>query len=244
MQVNLTQDEIAKAVKLFLKEQGIKLQNKDVSIQFSMGKGVNGLKSEVNIEDNPNAPVVVDEDPVRVLDTVREEPEIKPSSVNALIKRHAEEVVAKTAATVEVKPEVAQPAAEELAAATEAQGQAIDAAIAAEDEPNMGMPSDPPFTTDVIQNGDQQLAAEPAAEVVPVAEVTKAVRKAIFGKKAAAAVVPDPAPEPAQAEDDSAALAMPGDEEVKPEVVAELAKPAVATGPRRSAASLFKKPSA
>jgi hypothetical protein len=87
MQINLKQDEIAKAVKLFLKDQGIKTQGKYISIQFSMGKGLNGLKAEVNVEES-DVPGFGQQDPenpdtpMEVLATVTEpeQPAPTPSS--------------------------------------------------------------------------------------------------------------------------------------------------------------------
>jgi hypothetical protein len=138
MQINLKQDEIAKAVKLFLKDQGIKTQGKYISIQFSMGKGLNGLKAEVNVEES-DVPGFGQQDPenpdtpMEVLATVTEPEQPAPTplkvTVGKLVRHHVEEVAQKIEAPAEfvISPEAQAVIDEEIrdheaanAAATEA----------------------------------------------------------------------------------------------------------------------------
>jgi rRNA maturation endonuclease Nob1 len=248
MQVNLKESEIAKAVELYLNGHGIKTLGRDVTIQFSMGKGVNGLKAEVEIEgiDQPEIPGFRTTDPV-VLETKAEEPEVKPTKVAALIQHHTEEVQQKiAAATAEVQAEhvaaMAQvsPVAEHtevLAVLSKADIEAEAALAEAEAAEAAQADKGPPFEAD-----------QPAAVAEPVAEAApKAKRTPIFGKKAAAMVEPEPAAAPTtepdldEAGDDNGSFDLPteGDAPAEaPEPVAEV-KP---TPIRRNTSSLFKKP--
>ena len=51
MQVNLKQPEIEAALKLYITQQGISLQGKNVVIEFTSGRKNNGLSAEVSIEE-------------------------------------------------------------------------------------------------------------------------------------------------------------------------------------------------
>jgi hypothetical protein len=94
MQVNLKESEIAKAVELFLNSKGIVTQHQEVTIQFSMGKGANGLKVQIDIE--PKAGEDSDTG-VRLMETVQDEAEVRAGTIAAKVKEHAAQVQEKRA---------------------------------------------------------------------------------------------------------------------------------------------------
>lgn len=51
MEITLKQPDIEKAVRLHVERQGISLRNKNLTIDFSMGRGANGLVANLTIED-------------------------------------------------------------------------------------------------------------------------------------------------------------------------------------------------
>lgn len=56
MNITLKQDDIEKAVKMYIERQGFHLHNKTVAIDFSMGRGDNGLSAILTIEDSVHIP--------------------------------------------------------------------------------------------------------------------------------------------------------------------------------------------
>lgn len=255
MQVNLKESEIAKAVELFLNQKGIETQNKDVTIQFSMGKGANGLKVQIDIEDNPVFPDLsggVPQAPIKLLTTVQDEPEPSPTSVLGKIKAHTAEVQAAKESPVLTKREAGKQLADIsnaaiIAAATPVElpvetpepapevvttTRDVEVAVAVEEG---GEVSD---ETQGIGAEDQPDVGQPEPEPEP--EQPKLVmKKPIFGKKLSQLKEPEPAPVAEATEPP-----FEGGTKVEPEVAEELAKPAATmpAGPvRRSTASLFKK---
>lgn len=62
MQINLRQPEIEKALRDYIREQGINLYGKEVFISFTAGRKDTGLSAELNIEDidvSPQAPAEI-----------------------------------------------------------------------------------------------------------------------------------------------------------------------------------------
>lgn len=56
MQIQLKQTEIIKAIKLYIQQQGINLDGKDVSMTFTAGRKEAGMSADVVIEDNTDIP--------------------------------------------------------------------------------------------------------------------------------------------------------------------------------------------
>jgi len=54
MQIQLRQNEIEAALKMFIAQQGINLTGKTVEIAFTSGRKDNGLSAELTIEDATN----------------------------------------------------------------------------------------------------------------------------------------------------------------------------------------------
>lgn len=52
MRINLKQTEITEALKQYIRQQGISLQNKTVSMEFTAGRKETGLSVEINIDDH------------------------------------------------------------------------------------------------------------------------------------------------------------------------------------------------
>lgn len=60
MNITLKQNDIEKAVRLYIERQGFHLHNKTLGIDFSMGRGDNGLSASVTIEDSVVIPGFTD----------------------------------------------------------------------------------------------------------------------------------------------------------------------------------------
>ena len=121
MQIILKQRDIEQALKGYMVAQGINLYNKEVSVQFSAGRGANGISAEVNIEDGPE--VLISAPPGGVINTRELQP---AASVISSISERAfiAQAVAETPAelpvdVVEADPEVQAEAAESEAAPEE-----------------------------------------------------------------------------------------------------------------------------
>jgi hypothetical protein len=61
MNITLKQSDIEKAVRMYIERQGFHLQNKTLGIDFSMGRGVNGLSAALSIEDSMVIPGFTDQ---------------------------------------------------------------------------------------------------------------------------------------------------------------------------------------
>lgn len=257
MQINLRENEIGKAVELYLKHHGIKLRGLDVTVQFSMGKGANGLRAEVNIEgldQRIEIPGFTDRDreveiPLQLLDTLVLEPEVRPGTIGAAIKHHSETIGARIERAL-TSAEDTLPAVEQTVEVTEVEH--VDAApppweaaeqevvIAAEpslaeagDDVGLEVPVEveaPDHPAELAPTPEPEPVVEAAPE--PVVEAAP-VRRPIFGNKKLAAV-----PQ-AEVEAEPASL-IPASAEITPEVVAQLAA-APKTGPVRRTSALFKK---
>lgn len=55
MQVKLKQSEIVAALKMYISQQGISLNNKDVEVTFTAGRGDTGITADLDIEDKTEA---------------------------------------------------------------------------------------------------------------------------------------------------------------------------------------------
>jgi hypothetical protein len=196
MQVNLKESEIAKAVELFLNSKGIVTQHQEVTIQFSMGKGANGLKVQIDIE--PKAGEDSDTG-VRLMETVQDEAEVRAGTIAAKVKEHAAQVQEKRAEAehkevASVTGEQPEPAVAKFAKGLKKvieTGEAAAATVLAEPAP-VELPVETPAP-----------APEPAEEVLAVVTVTDEEKA-----EAQAAIAAEDQPD-AGADD---ALVMPGDE--------------------------------
>lgn len=70
MQINLRQPEIEKALRDYIREQGINLYGKEVFISFTAGRKDTGLSAELNIE-NIDVPPPPDSNAEIALDTAQ-----------------------------------------------------------------------------------------------------------------------------------------------------------------------------
>lgn len=61
MNITLKQTDIEKAIRLYIERQGFHLHNKTLSIDFSMGRGDNGLSAILAIEDAVTIPGFTDQ---------------------------------------------------------------------------------------------------------------------------------------------------------------------------------------
>jgi hypothetical protein len=61
MQVQLKQAELNAAVRQYVAAEGLSLVGKDVSIEFTAGRGENGITATVSIENGVTLPVLPDE---------------------------------------------------------------------------------------------------------------------------------------------------------------------------------------
>lgn len=267
MQVNLKESEIGKAVELFLQEQGIKTYGKDVTMQFSMGKGANGLKVQIDIEDNPNffdelrsgavkAPELTNS-PVRLLPTENNDADETPakSTVTTLIDKHTKTVAAQAAA----EPADKVAFEEERRALAELPGEADvttavdvpEAAVAAEEDKGPpfeveqpDLPAEGVIDINKAEGNSFQVVIEKDTPLGPE-PTAKAPRKAIFGKKTVAAAVAEPVAEPVVETEPALAEAADDAGFDLPQEDAPVAEPIAKPGlPRRSVGSLFKKPAA
>lgn len=59
MQIQLTQVEITKALRLYITQQGINLANKEVAVSFTAGRGATGISADINIADDDDVEQVV-----------------------------------------------------------------------------------------------------------------------------------------------------------------------------------------
>jgi hypothetical protein len=64
MQIQLKQSEIVAAIKMFVSQQGINLQGKDVAITFTAGRKESGISADMVIDDIDLPDFGDDEDPV------------------------------------------------------------------------------------------------------------------------------------------------------------------------------------
>lgn len=55
MQVKLKQSEIVAALKMYISQQGISLNNKYVEVTFTAGRGDTGITADLDIEDKAEA---------------------------------------------------------------------------------------------------------------------------------------------------------------------------------------------
>lgn len=86
MQINLRQPEIEKALRGYIREQGINLYGKEVFISFTAGRKDTGLSAELNIEDidvppppDSNAEIALDTAQAKVKALVPEVEEVLES---------------------------------------------------------------------------------------------------------------------------------------------------------------------
>lgn len=86
MQINLRQPEIEKALRDYIREQGINLYGKEVFISFTAGRKDTGLSVELNIEDidvppppDSNAEIALDTAQAKVKALVPEVEEVLES---------------------------------------------------------------------------------------------------------------------------------------------------------------------
>lgn len=86
MQINLRQPEIEKALRDYIREQGINLYGKEVFISFTAGRKDTGLSAELNIEDidvppppDSNAEIALDTAQAKVKALVPEVEEVLES---------------------------------------------------------------------------------------------------------------------------------------------------------------------
>jgi len=212
MQVNLKESEIARAVELYLNRHGIKTRGKTVTIQFSMGKGANGLRTEIDIEgldDNVEIPGFTAHDrevpdtPIHLLASVQDEPEIIPGTVGALLKNSRQEFAEKLAAVIETGEAVGAALVAEHTIEVEAQADEpeIPAELVEEAEATGAPWND--AEAEAMAHMQSMAAAEPditedvdaldAAVAVP-AEVETAEEVAVEEVVAEAALEPDPEP--------------------------------------------------
>lgn len=248
MQVNLKESEIARGVELYLNSRGVITAGMDVTIQFSMGKGANGLKVQIDIEPKEGE----DDNSTTLLATVQDEPEVSPTSIAGKIKSHTAEVQAAKEEEAKASPVLTK---RQVAAVVAAEGKAAVAAAAelpVETPPPAPEPEMETLATVTVTDAEKAeaqaaIAAEDQPDAGQPEPAKPAGRKPIFGKKVAApAPVIEPDPEP-----EVAAKAVQDAEEVDPpflvddaqpsdeEVAAQLAQPAPAA--RRPVASLFAK---
>lgn len=251
MQVTLKESEIARGVELYLNSRGVITEGMDMSVQFSMGKGINGLKVQVDIEPKEGTEV----SNTKLLATVQDEdkPEPSPTSIAGKIKSHTAEVQAAKEEEAKASPVLTK---RQMAAVVAAEGKAAVAAAAELPVETPAPQPEPVFHGgDVNPNADEggevsdetqgTIAAEDQPDAGQPEPAKPAGRKPIFGKKTVApAPVIEPDPEPTQAAAEAAGSdeppflvddAQPSDEEV----AAQLAQPTPAA--RRPVASLFAK---
>lgn len=260
MQVTLKETEIARGVELYLNSRGVITEGMDMSVQFSMGKGANGLKVQVDIE--PKAGTEVSN--TKLLATVQDDdkPEPTPTSIAGKIKAHTAEVQAEKAEEAKPSPVLTKRQVSALVAAEGKAALAAAAELPVETPPPAPEPETPVTgraeveaqdeggevsdeTQGTIGAEDQPDAGapEPEPEPQPEPEPAKpAGKKPIFGKKVATPAAPAPEPEPAAAAEDDTPPFLPDDPQPSDEeVAAQLATPAPAA--RRPVASLFAKKS-
>jgi hypothetical protein len=60
MQIQLRQSELVQAVRQFITHQGINLDGKSVDVDFTAGRGDNGMTATINIEQAPRLPDLSD----------------------------------------------------------------------------------------------------------------------------------------------------------------------------------------
>lgn len=87
MQINLRQPEIEKALRDYIREQGINLYGKEVFISFTAGRKDTGLSAELNIEDidvPPPIPLESAQEKVQALSPVVEEVPEDPEPVEEI----------------------------------------------------------------------------------------------------------------------------------------------------------------
>jgi hypothetical protein len=108
MNITLKQADIEKAVRLYIERQGFHLLNKTLSIDFSMGRGENGLSAILTIEDAVTIPGYTDQtDPVAGISagpsaavqalaaavSLPATETVKPTQPEGLTKRAADQVI-------------------------------------------------------------------------------------------------------------------------------------------------------
>lgn len=59
MKINFKQAEIVAALKQYVSQQGINLEGKDVTIDFTAGRGQTGISADISIENAPAQAIAV-----------------------------------------------------------------------------------------------------------------------------------------------------------------------------------------